>query len=166
MNGALRIAHAGMAAFLRHLAGPPLSFGGGLVGWAGWHERRSRPAGDERARPGDRRSGETFDFDFSREAHGFGFSYTATIGRGADGRINEVFVDCHKVASEKADEALAIAHLISLALQHGMPVATLARTASRFEDGRPCTLIGRIADLLAEAEGLPAAPPVPTPLPA
>ena len=102
-----------------------------------------------------RRSHEAFEFSFSREAHGFGLTYTVGVGRYPDGRLAEVFLDCHKLASPATDDARDAAVLLSVALQHGMPIETLATAVTRFEDGRPCSLIGRLADVLLEHNAVP-----------
>ncbi|GEP12274.1 hypothetical protein [Methylobacterium gnaphalii] len=150
MNGLSRLTHAAAGTVLRRLAVAPLTCGAALIGWA---DAVDPHGAERRQRLANKREAETVDFTFSREAHGFGLTYTMTVGRFADGRIAEVFLDCHKLASPATDDALEVAHLISLALQHGMPVSALVHAVARFEDGRPCTLIGRVADLLAEFEG-------------
>ena len=160
MSGLSRLFWAGAGAALRALAGLPLGCGELLLRAAEACEARARP---ERERLRDRRVAETFDFSFSQIAEadrlGQGFGYTATVGRHADGRIAEVFLDAHKLASQLTDDARDAALVLSLALQHGMPLTVLARSVSRFDDGRPCTLVGRLADLLIAQEAKPAPSP-------
>ncbi|APX83803.1 hypothetical protein BV511_03090 [Methylorubrum extorquens] len=105
-----------------------------------------------RDRLDNKRTHELIEFDFSREAHGFGLHYTAGLGRYADGRLGEVFLDCHKLSSAATDEARDAAVTLSVALQHGMAIETLRHAVARFDDGRPCSLIGRLADVLTEYE--------------
>lgn len=100
----------------------------------------------------NRRPHEAVDFAFSREPHGFGLDYTFGLGRYPDGRLGEVFLDCHKLSSAATDEARDAAVTISVALQHGMAIETLRHAVARFDDGRPCSLIGRLADVLTEYE--------------
>lgn len=109
----------------------------------------------------NRRGHELCEFSFSREAHGFGIHYTFGIGRFADGRIGEVFLDCHKLASPAMDDARDAAVLLSVALQFGMPLAVAQHAFAEFEDGRPCTLLGRLVDVLIEHEAVRAAPDPP-----
>lgn len=99
-----------------------------------------------------RRGHEVFEFDFSRGPHDRGTRYTAGVGRYADGRISEVFLDCHKLGSAMTDDARDAAMTVSIALQHGVPIASLAAGLAHYEDGRPCGLIGRLMDALAEYE--------------
>lgn len=99
-----------------------------------------------------RRGHEVFEFDFSRGPHDPGTRYTAGVGRYADGRISEVFLDCHKLGSAMTDDARGAAMTVSIALQHGVPIASLAAGLAHYEDGRPCGLIGRLMDALAEHE--------------
>lgn len=153
MSGLSRLLWAGAGACLRALAGLPLGCGELLLRAAEACEARARP---ERERLRDRRDAETFDFSHSRISEadqlGQGFRFTATVGRHGDGRIAEVFLDPHKLASQLTDDARDTALLLSLALQHGMPLTTLARSVSRFDDGRPCTVLGRLTDMLIAQE--------------
>ena len=99
-----------------------------------------------------RRDHETFEFDFSRGAHDPGTRYTVGVGRYPDGRIGEVFLDCHKLGSALTDDSRDAAMAVSIALQHGVPIAALTNGLAHYDDGRPCGLIGRLMDSIAEHE--------------
>ena len=72
-----------------------------------------------RIRLPDRRGCEAFDFVHD------GQRYTATIGRFYDGEIAEVFLDSSKVGSSVQAHAQNSAILVSIALQYGVPLATI-----------------------------------------
>lgn len=98
-----------------------------------------------RERLPDRRGHEVFDFVFSRGLHDpVGTRYTAGLGRGPDGRVSEIFLDCHKLASAMADDARDIAVILSIALQHGVPLAPIRDALSQLESGQPAGLAGRL----------------------
>jgi hypothetical protein len=87
--------------------------------------------------------------------------YTATIGYYDDGRIGEVFVD-GKMGSEAGALATDAAVLISIALQHGVPVEEMRAAMGRGSEGRPQSICGSVLDLLgAEASETVAAEPNP-----
>jgi hypothetical protein len=90
----------------------------------------------ERERLPDRRGAELFDF-----AHG-GRRWAAAIGRFADGRVAEIFIDATEETPlvELAQESSIVA---SLALQLGCPLETLRHA-----------LAGRSVGPLGEALGL------------
>ena len=75
----------------------------------------------DRERLPNRRLGEVFTFKQSPEQE---WSWTATIGRFADGRIAEIFLDAPKETPqvELAQESAIVA---SIALQHGVPLEVL-----------------------------------------
>lgn len=89
-----------------------------------------------------RRPSETFNFDFR------GIDYTACVGRHFDdetgqlGPIAEVFLDCAKQSSDLTALARDAAVSISLALQHGCTLSTLAGAMTRDESGRAAGLAG------------------------
>lgn len=98
-----------------------------------------------------RRGHDVFDFVFSRGPHDpVGTRYTAGLGRTRPGTpIVEIFLDCHKLASAMTDDARDIAVILSIALQHGVPLAAFRDAVTRLENGQPAGLAGR---LLAEIE--------------
>lgn len=91
-----------------------------------------------------RRYCETFELQ-----HGGNVS-RVTLGRYPDGRVGEVFITGAKVGSDLEASLRDAAVLISLALQHGVPVATMAGAITREGDGRPSTVIGDVLDQLAK----------------
>jgi uncharacterized heparinase superfamily protein len=93
----------------------------------------------DRERLPDRRRAELIDFE-----HG-GRRWTATVGRFADGRVAEIFLDAPKV-SPIAEMAAAAAIVASLALQAGCLLATLRHAL----DGRD---VGRLGAALALIDG-------------
>lgn len=105
-----------------------------------------------RAQLTNRRSHEAFDFVFSRGPNRPGYTYTCGYGVDADGRISEIFLDSHKLASDLTDDARDMAVLLSIALQHGVPLAQIRHAVTRIEDGEPVGLAGRVLDELAKRE--------------
>lgn len=81
-----------------------------------------------------------------------GVSYTATLGYYDDGRVGEVFVDGPKTGTDVETNASDAAAILSVALQHGVPPAALARSVQRDGDGRPLGPVGVLVDLLALRE--------------
>lgn len=91
----------------------------------------------DRERLLNRRGAELVNFE-----HG-GRRWIATIGRFADGRVSEIFLDAPK-ASPIADMAAAAAIVASLALQAGCPLATLRHAL----DGRDVGPLGAALALI------------------
>ena len=92
-----------------------------------------------------RRPNETTDLELG------GARYAVTIGFFPDGRPGEVFTHGAKVGSSLdglLDDACIV---VSLLLQNGIAPAQLAASMGRLGDGRrPASVIGAVADLLAE----------------
>lgn len=94
--------------------------------------------------------------------------FTITLGRHADGRIAEVFIDVPYQQRKFATALLGkdVATLISIALQHGSTVEELQAAMGRGEASRmgriveiPHTLIGTVLDaLVAEQTSQPPRP--------
>jgi hypothetical protein len=101
-----------------------------------------------RERLPNRRVGETFDLEVA------GLRYTATVGRFADGRLGEIFLQNHKPGSQSDSNARDAAVAASLALQFGCPVEVLRRALLRDSHGRPSTPLGGALDRLA-GDGTP-----------
>jgi ribonucleoside-diphosphate reductase alpha chain len=99
-----------------------------------------------RERLPNRRAAETFEVEVN------GLHYTATVGRFADGRIGEIFVQNSKPGSTSDCYVRDASISASLALQYGCPLATLQRALLRDPRGAPSTPIGRALDLLAELD--------------
>lgn len=92
-----------------------------------------------------RRASETIRFECSN-----GHSYLATYSCFSDGRVAEVFIDGHKMGSDTATAAHDAAVLLSIALQHGVPLETMRRALSRRGDGQAMGPLGTVLDILSE----------------
>jgi hypothetical protein len=103
-------------------------------------------AKNERVRLPNRRSHELVDFQ-----HG-GFSYTAGIGRFADGRLAEIFLNAAKTGTGVEATARDAAIVASIALQHGASPATLQHALTRNGDGTASGPLGALLDLLTARE--------------
>jgi len=99
------------------------------------------PSDSRRALP-QRRFAETFELDHGQ------FKISVTIGHYPDGTIGEVFVHGAKTGSDLDASVRDGAILASLALQHGVPLNTMASAITREADGQPSTVIGRVLDRL------------------
>jgi hypothetical protein len=94
-----------------------------------------------------RRFTETFDILFD------GQRYTISFGRydrRKDARIGEVFISAAKVGSGVEAVARDSAILLSLAMQHGIPIETMRQAITREHDGSPSTIIGCVLDRLGK----------------
>ena len=99
-----------------------------------------------RARLPDRRLNDTAEIEFR------GVRYAVTVGYFPDGRCGEVFTHGAKVGSDMdalLDDACVA---VSLLIQHGVDPAALARSMGRLEQGGPASIIGALADLMAERD--------------
>ena len=83
----------------------------------------------QRERLANRRAAETFALEHAV------LKYTVTISRFADGRIAEAFIANHKRGNASDVAARDGGILLSLLLQHGCPLETIARALSRNGDG-------------------------------
>ena len=72
-----------------------------------------------------------------------GRRYVVGSSRFADGGLAEIFIDTAKAASEAADDARDIAILLSLALQHSVPVKTIRHAVG---DGLAAAAIDTLED--------------------
>ena len=75
-----------------------------------------------------------------------------TLGRYDDGRVGEVFITGSKSGSDLEANVRDTAILVSLALQHGVPLATMAAAITREADGSPSTVIGVVLDKLMRGQ--------------
>ncbi|MGY3615708.1 TSCPD domain-containing protein [Bradyrhizobium sp. USDA 10063] len=91
-----------------------------------------------------RRFSETFELLFGGLARG----YVVTMGFYHDGTVGEIFVNGGK--SGEAVEAIARdgAVVLSLALQHGVPLDTISHAITRDGQGAPSSIIGAVVDRL------------------
>jgi len=96
-----------------------------------------------RARLPDRRSAETLDLQHA------GLRYIVTAGFYPDGCLGEIFIKNHKAGNASDTTARDGGILISLLLQHGCTVETIANAVSRNSDGTPAGVIGAVLDLVA-----------------
>ncbi|MCA1452181.1 hypothetical protein I6F35_02990 [Bradyrhizobium sp. BRP22] len=80
------------------------------------------------------------------------FPHVVTVGFYADGRVGECFVTGGK--SGETLEAIARdgAVLLSLALQHGVDLATISHAITRDSQNNPSSVIGAVIDRLMEVE--------------
>ena len=104
-----------------------------------------------RQRLPDRRACESFTFELD------GLRFTATVGRFADGRIGELFLNNHKAGNQSDTNARDAAILLSFALQHGADIESIRRALCRDSQGRALGPIAMALDLLA-SEGKPCPP--------
>jgi hypothetical protein len=93
-----------------------------------------------RQRLPNRRLGETFELEVA------GLHYKCTVGRFPNGDPSEVFVSNHKVGNASDVAARDAGILVSLCLQHGCSVETIARAMSRNADGSASGVIGAVLD--------------------
>src|SRR4051812_6058969 len=97
----------------------------------------------EQLRP--RRFAETFEI---KNHGGKAAVFQVTLGRYDDGRVGEVFISGGKSGTEVDANVRDTAILVSLALQHGVAIATLASAVTREGDGSPSTIMGVVLDKL------------------
>jgi hypothetical protein len=95
-----------------------------------------------------RREAESFSLRFA----GVKEPFAITLARFDDGLLAEVFIDAGKRGQMFDDLARDIAVLISIALQHGAPVGTLAKALTRDAHGDAQGLAGAVLDAIARGE--------------
>ena len=88
-----------------------------------------------------RRASETFDLRF--------WNQSFTVGRHPDGTIGEVFIDGGKTGQDVQSTARDAAVAISLALQHGVPIASIRHAVTRNGSGEAVSILGATVDCLA-----------------
>lgn len=71
-----------------------------------------------------------------------------TVGYYPDGRPGEVFVSSIKAGTTADAMFRDAAIVLSMGLQHGVPLATIAGAISRDEDAAPMSFLGALVDLL------------------
>ena len=96
-----------------------------------------------RAELPNRRAQESFEFEYQ------GIGYTMSLGRFENGPLAEVFVECAKSTSDYESLARDSAVIISIALQHGVPLQIMRSAVTRLNGGRPASLTGRMLDEMA-----------------
>lgn len=78
--------------------------------------------------------------------------YIAGLGRERpDAPISEVFLNVGKTGEQAETLARDSAVLLSLALQHGVPLTTIGHALTRNADGSPSGPIGALVDLMGKS---------------
>lgn len=72
-----------------------------------------------------------------------------SVGFYADGRPAEVFVNGCKAGTDVQAIARDASIILSMALQHGVPLETIGKAITRDERGGAASLIGVVVDLIA-----------------
>jgi hypothetical protein len=93
-----------------------------------------------RERLPDRRPSISFDIEVA------GLHYKVTASRFANDQLAEIFVSNHKAGNASDVAARDAGILVSLCLQHGCDVETIARALSRNADGSASGVIGAVLD--------------------
>jgi ribonucleoside-diphosphate reductase alpha chain len=78
-----------------------------------------------------------------------GLKFTATISRGADGTVQEIFLRNHKSGSDAGINAQDSAVVCSIALQYGVPLDVIRRALMRDARGVASSPLGVTLDTLA-----------------
>ncbi len=102
---------------------------------------------ENRERLPNRRATQSFEFTYHD------LPWVLNVGRYPDGRLAEVFAQCSKTTSEVAQMARDASILVSIALQHGVPVETMQSAVTRLGDGTAASVAGRILDELCGVTG-------------
>ena len=97
----------------------------------------------ERLRLPNRRASETFNLECN------GLRYVATISRFSDGTVAEIFLSNHKSGSQADANARDSAVVCSLALQHGVALATIQHALLRDARGVASSPLGAALDIIA-----------------
>lgn len=100
----------------------------------------------ERRRLPNRRPSENFTFELD------GLRFTATVGRYADGRISELFLNNHKSGNQSDTNARDSAIILSFAAQYGADLEVIRKALCRDNAGRALGPVGRALDILAADE--------------
>lgn len=95
----------------------------------------------------ERRACETFDLCHGGQR----VTFCVTLGRYNDGPVGEVFICGAKAGSEVEAVARDGAILLSLALQHGVPLDVIAGALTRESSGAPSTIIGAVVQAITAA---------------
>lgn len=85
----------------------------------------------------------------------WGLQYIIGLGRAAaDAPVSEVFINCGKTGEQAETLARDSAVLLSLALQHGVPLTTISRALTRNGDGSPSGPIGALVELISRLDSV------------
>jgi len=75
--------------------------------------------------------------------------FDITVGYYENGMVGEVFISGAQSGSEMEAITRDGAIVLSLALQHGVPIETLKRAITRNRENKPDTVIGAVIDRIA-----------------
>ena len=75
-------------------------------------------------------------------------NFSITIGRFPDGSPAEVFIDLAKSGQDLQSIVRDAGVALPLALQHGVPIATIRRAITRDGNGAPASILGAVVDRL------------------
>jgi ribonucleoside-diphosphate reductase alpha chain len=90
----------------------------------------------------------------TQKLHHQGTTYDVSIGLYADGHPGEVFIDGAKIGSTMSHLVHDVAVLISIAMQHQVPVSVIAAAVARVGvDGAPHSIAGAVLDLIVGEGG-------------
>jgi hypothetical protein len=92
----------------------------------------------------NRREHESFEIGFRGQVFFVG------LGRFADGRLAEVFMQNEKIQNDLAHDNRDAFVVLSIALQHGVNPEELRLALSRDESGAPTGIVGCLLDKLAK----------------
>lgn len=76
--------------------------------------------------------------------------YTACVGRFPGGDVAEIFLNVSKSGSELEKHARDASVLLSIGLQHHVPIETFRRALSRKANGEPDSALCFVLDQLAK----------------
>jgi hypothetical protein len=84
----------------------------------------------------------TFDLRFWNQP------FTVTVGFYPDGTLGEVLIDGGKTGQDIQSTARDAAVVLSIALQHGIPIETIRHAVTRDGSGAAASILGAIVDML------------------
>jgi len=79
-----------------------------------------------------------------------GYPASVSVGFYADWRVGEVFVDLEKRSDPLGLLMRDTAVLLSIALQHGAPLATVESALLKHERGEPASMLGDVVRVVRE----------------
>ncbi len=98
-----------------------------------------------RRRLPDRRGAVTFTLRWQ------GSRFEVSLGHFEDGTAAEVFISATKTGSDVQSLGRDAAIILSLALQHGVPLDRIRHAMTRDEGERPQSIVGAVVDAFHEA---------------
>jgi hypothetical protein len=96
----------------------------------------------DRATLPNRRGCETFELTHGSQ------TVAVSVGYYENGQLGEVFITAPKVGSSLEAIARDAAVLVSIAVQHRVPLYIMRHAVTREQDGTPSTVIGAVLDRL------------------